>query len=163
MAKFTGLEGTLYVANLAEAFAFYKNALGMESVPHHGYDILTLGGQHFFNIFEAPATDHDMLVQTTFASRHRLFANVEFATEAEIKKAAHALTASGGKVLDAPGPRPWSPCAADVLDHYGIKWFLSLPMHAPPEGCLACVPIGEVSGCDLCIRWAEDGFTCPKL
>jgi len=163
MAKFTGLEGALFVANVKEAFEFYKNALGMESVPHHGYDILSLGGEHFYNIFESPADEHNMLVQTTFKSRHRLCANVELATEDELRHAVDALTADGGRIIDSPRPLPWSPYAADVVDKYGVKWFISLPMLAPPDGCLACVPINETPGCDLCIRWKEEGFICPKI
>ena len=163
MAKFTGLEGTLFVTCVEEAFVFYQNALGMVSIPHHGYDILSLNGQHFYNIFETPATEHDMLAETTFRSRHRLYANVELATEDELRHAVDALSTDGGKVLDVPRPLPWSPCAADVIDKYGVKWFLSLPMLAPPKGCLACVPIDETPSCDLCIRWTEEGFRCPKI
>ena len=163
MGKLTGLEGTLFVASVENAFNFYKNALGMEAVPHHGYNILSLGGKHFYNIFEAPAEEHDMLTQTTFKSRHRLYANVELATEDEVRHAVDALAEDGGKILDPPRPLPWSPCAADVIDKYGVKWFISLPMLAPPKGCLACVPINETSGCDLCIRWVEEDFICPKI
>ena len=163
MAKFTGLEGTLFVVNMEETFNFYKSALGMELVLHHGYDILSLNGEHFFNIFEAPTEEHDMLAQTTFKSRHRLYANVELTTEGEVRHSVDVLTADGGKILDPPRPLPWSPCAADVVDKYGVKWFISLPMLAPPEGCLACVPIDETPGCDLCIRWVEEGFVCPKI
>jgi len=163
MARFTGLEGTLFVESVEEAFEFYKNALGMEAVPHHGYDILSLNGVHFYNIFEAPVAEHSMLAQTTFESRHRLYANVELTTEDEIRHAAYVLTSGGGKITDPPRPLPWSPCAADVVDKYGVKWFISLPMLASPQGCLACVPINETPGCDLCIRWAEEGFVCPKI
>jgi len=163
MVRFTTLEGTLFVVNVEETFEFYKKALGMEPVPHHGYDILSLNGKHFYNIFEAPVEDHKMLVQTTFQSRHRLQAGVELSDEADVRNAVDILTADGGKILDPPRPLPWSQCAADVIDKYGVKWFISLPMLAPPEGCLACVPINEKPGCDLCIRWAEEGFNCPKL
>jgi len=163
MARFTGLEGTLFVASVKEAFEFYKNSLGMEAVPHHGYDILSLDGKHFFNIFEATDEEHYMLAQTTFKSRHRLYANVELATEADVRRAADALAANGGKVIDMPRPLPWSPCAADVVDKYGVKWFISLPQFAPPKGCLACVLINETPGCDLCIRWGEESFACPKI
>jgi len=124
MAKFTKLEGTLFVANVEAAFQFYKNALGMEAVSYHGYDILCLNEEYFYNIFEAPAEEHNMLVQTTFKSRHRLYANVELTTEAEVRHAVNLLTADGGKILDQPRPLPWSPCAADVIDKYGIKWFI---------------------------------------
>jgi len=163
MARFTRHEGTLFVENVEDAFEFYKNALGMEAVSHHGYDILSLNGEHFYNIFEAPAEEHDILAQTTFKSRHRLFTGIELTTKAEVHHAVNVLTAGGGKIIDPPKPLPWSPCAADVLDKYGVKWFISLPQLAPPKGCLACVPINETPGCNLCIRWAEDGFVCPKI
>ena len=163
MAKFTGLEGTLFVENIKEAFDFYINALGMKAVPRHGYEILSLNGEHFYNIFEAPADKHDILAQTTFESRHRLYANIELATEDKVRHAVDVLTAGGGKIIDSPRPLPWSPCAADIMDKYGVKWFISLPMSAPLEGCLACVPTNETPGCDLCIRWAEEGLACPKI
>ncbi|MCL2372531.1 MAG: hypothetical protein FWC78_03920 [Defluviitaleaceae bacterium] len=60
MANFTSLEGHLYVKDVKEAFAFYGKALGMVAVPHHGYDILTLDGKHFFHIFEAAPTAQDI-------------------------------------------------------------------------------------------------------
>jgi hypothetical protein len=104
-----------------------------------------------------------MLVKTTFSSRHRLYAGVELTTKEEVQHAVNALTTDGGKILDSPRPLPWSPFAADIVDRYGVKWFISLPMLAPPEGCLACVSINETPGCDMCIRWEEEGFVCPKI
>jgi len=163
VAKFTSLEGHLYVKNIKEAFAFYSNALGMEAVFHHGYDILTLDGKHFFSIFEAPAEEHEPLVQATHKSRYLLKACVEVAATDEVKAIANALTVDGGKITDPARPLPWSSCATDLVDKYGVEWFISVPMLAPPEGCLACVPIDEIPGCDLCIRWEEEGFVCPRI
>ena len=163
MTKFTSLEGHLYVRDVKEAFAFYGNALGMVAVPHHGYDILTLNGQHFYSIFEAPPEEHEMLLQATHKSSQRLKACVEVAAAEAVKAAAEALATDGGRINDPPRPLPWSACAADLVDKYGIEWFISTPCYAPPEGCLACVPINETPGCDLCIRWEAEGFICPKI
>jgi PhnB protein len=163
MTKFTSLEGHLYVNNIKEAFAFYGKALGMVAVPYHGYDILTLDGKHFFHIFEAAPTAQGIPMPSSQFHQVLLKACVEVTTADEVKAATEALAADGGKINDPPRPLPWSPCAADVVDKYGIEWFISTPMFAPPEGCLACVPIGEKPGCDLCIRWDEEGYVCPKI
>ena len=164
MAKFTGLEGHLSVKNLEEAFSFYKRVFGMNQVPHHGYDILTLNGKHFYSIFEMSAEEakaYEMSSKTKFCHM-RLKACLEVETEREVQNIAQAVMDEGGKGEPA-GPRPWSPYAADVVDKYGVEWFISMPMHEPPEGCLACVPIDEEPGCDLCIRWSEVDFVCPKI
>ena len=163
MAKFTSLEGHLYVKSIKDAFEFYSKALGMIAIPYHGYDILTLNGKHFYSIFETPAEAQEMPVQPIYKSKHRLKACIEVATAEEVKATTEALTAGGGKINDPPRPLPWSSCAADLTDRYGIEWFISTPMITPPEGCLACVPINEIPGCDLCIRWDEEGFVCPKI
>jgi PhnB protein len=156
MPKFTSLEGHLYVNDIKEAFAFYGKALGMVAVPHHGYDILTLNGEHFFSIFESPDTP-------AYTSSQRLKACVEVATSDEVKEIANALASGGGHINDPPRPLPWSPCAVDLIDKYGIAWFISTPCFEPPKGCLACVPVNEKPGCDICIRWENEGFSCPKI
>jgi len=163
MGKFTGLEGTLLVKDLNEAFAFYKKALGMKEVFHHGYNILELSGKHFYSIFQVSAEEHDMFIKMMNTASYRVLnAGVELETEAEVRNAFELLS-EGGKVIRAAGPLPWSPYAADIIDKYGVGWFISMPMLSPPAGCLACVPAGEEPGCDLCIRWLEDGFVCPKI
>ena len=163
MGIFTGLEGTLLVKNIDEAFAFYKDVFGMKEVFHHGYNILELNGKHFYSIFEVPADEHDLFIQMMFKASYRILnAGIELETEAEVMHVFQLLSAEG-KVVNTVGPRPWSACAADVIDKYGVGWFISTPMIAPPDGCLACVPVDEKPGCDLCIRWAEVDFVCPKI
>ena len=163
MGKFTGLEGTLLVKNIGEAFTFYKSVFGMKDVFHHGYNILELNGRHFYSIFEVSANEHDLFIEMMFKASYRILnAGIELETEDEVRRIFQLLSADG-KVINPVGPRPWSACAADVIDRYGVGWFISTPMKAPPDGCLACVPVGDEPGCDLCIRWSEDDFICPKI
>ena len=163
MGKFTGLEGTLLVRDLDEAFDFYKNVFGMKEVFHHGYNILELNGEHFYSIFEVSAEEHDLFIKMMFAASYRILnAGIELQTEAEVRSIYELLT-EDGQVVNTVGPRPWTPCAADVIDKYGVGWFVSMPMSSPPTGCLACVPVGEEPGCDLCIRWSEIDHKCPKI
>jgi len=163
MGKFTHLEGTLLVKNLDEAFAFYKRVFGMKQIPYHGYDILELNGKYFYSIFEVSAQEHDQFIKMmNMASYRVLSAGIEFETETEVRNTFEILT-KDGRVVNPVEPRPWSPCAADVIDKYGVGWFITMPMHNPPAGCLACVPVGEEPGCDLCIRWSEADYKCPKI
>jgi uncharacterized glyoxalase superfamily protein PhnB len=36
----------------------------------------------------------------------------------------YALLAEGGHVLRPLGPLPWNPCCADVVDKYGVYWYI---------------------------------------
>ena len=91
-----------------------------------------------------------------------LNAGIEFQTENDVRNV-FKLLSDEGTVINPVEPRPWSACAADVIDKYGVGWFISTPMSSPPFGCLACVPEGEAAGCDLCVRWSEVDFICPKI
>ena len=163
MAAFSGLEGTLLVKSLDEAFSFYKRIFGMKEVFHHGYNILELNGKHFYSIFEVPAEEHDLFIKMMFSVSYRVLnAGIEFQTENEVRNV-FKLLSDEGKVINPVEPRPWSACAADVIDKYGVGWFISTPMSSPPVGCLACVPEGEVAGCDLYVRWSEVDFVCPVI
>jgi PhnB protein len=31
------------------------------------------------------------------------------------------------------GELPWSPCAASIVDKFGVWWYLSAASHRPPE------------------------------
>ena len=48
---------------------------------------------------------------------------LKFDTEEEIELAYSMLVAEG--VIRRPlGPLPWSVCSADVLDKYGVNWYI---------------------------------------
>ena len=159
------MEGHMSVKNLEEAFSFYKRVFGMKQVPHHGYDILTLKGEHFHSIFEMTAEEakeYDSRRINFARTFFRLTAGFGVDTADEVKRMYQIILDEGG-YGDPPAPRPWAECAVDVVDKYGVGWFISTPQARPPEGCLACVPITEKPECDFCIRWSEVDFACPKI
>lgn len=48
---------------------------------------------------------------------------ISFDTKAEIEYAYNMLS-EGGVVRRTLGPLPWSVCSADVLDKYGVYWYI---------------------------------------
>jgi len=48
---------------------------------------------------------------------------INFAHEAETRKA-YDMLASEGHVLRPLGPLPWNACCADVVDKYGVYWYI---------------------------------------
>ena len=81
-------------------------------------------GEPFCSVVEAK--------QDTYASRHPIELGVDFAARNELERA-FALLADGGIVEMEIGELPWSPCAAIVIDPFGVRWFLSMPQHRPAE------------------------------
>ena len=43
------------------------------------------------------------------------------------------LMVDGDPVVSVCEQLPWSPWAACLVDRFGVRWFLSLPNHRPPE------------------------------
>ncbi len=50
---------------------------------------------------------------------------VNLENEAAVKKAYDILT-EGGNILLPLGPLPWSSCCANVIDKYGVFWYISV-------------------------------------
>ena len=70
--------------------------------------------------------------QDTFAERHPIELGVDFDARDELERA-FMLLSDGGRVEMNICKLPWSPCAAIVIDPFGVRWFLSLPQHRPAE------------------------------
>ncbi len=49
----------------------------------------------------------------------------EFGTEAAVRRAYDALS-DGGTVIHPLGPCPWNACCADVIDRFGVFWWLGV-------------------------------------
>ena len=126
------LGATLYVRNTLEAVPFYMDALG-----------LTLGYQEFFpdgtylhaallkdgqEVFAVSESQNDamvtlMLAATPTEGRPTMSYGIDFATKEEIDHA-YALLTQGGPTLHAIGPLPWCNYCAEVVDKYGVCWYL---------------------------------------
>lgn len=55
-----------------------------------------------------------------------------FETRDELEHAFEILKDGGTVTLDLC-ELPWSSCAAQVRDRFGVNWFLSMPQHRPPD------------------------------
>jgi len=164
MEKYEGIDSFFLVANLDEAFDFYKRVFGMEETEYHGTRQLSLNGKRFFWPREVSAEEQNEFLMLMRKYKLLTIGIESYETVDDVHRIVDLLT-QGGEILVHPHPLPWTPCAVEVIDKYGVKWYLAVSTSSPiPEGCLACVPAGETPKCDFhCIRWLETDFSCPKI
>jgi len=128
------LNSTLYIKNTAEAVAFYQNAFGLTL----GYHVqnpdrsmmhaeLCRDGREIFAVSES---SNDALVKLMLASnlkdaRPTMSLGITFDSAEEVKTAYQILSLSG-TVLFPLGSLPWSSCCAEVVDKYGVCWYLTV-------------------------------------
>lgn len=126
------LGATLYINNTLEAVEFYKEVfdltLGYHEVFPDGtymHAALLKGGNEVFAVSESrnEAMVNLMLHSTLEASRPTMCYGLSFETEEEVKRAYERLIEEGTILLPL-GSLPWSTCCADVVDRYGIYWYL---------------------------------------
>lgn len=128
------LGATLYIKNTPEAVKFYMEAFGMtlgynEKFPDHTYMHAELqrDGQTVFAVSEHK--NDDLVADMHKSASEKLMPTtslgIGFVTEDEVKKA-YEMLRQEGTVLRPIGELPWSKCSADVLDRYGVCWYLYL-------------------------------------
>lgn len=44
---------------------------------------------------------------------------------------AYSMLSDGGHVLRPMGPLPWTPLSADVVDKFGVYWYIYVSQHRP--------------------------------
>ncbi len=126
------LGATLYIKNTNEAVEFYQEAFGLtlgynEKFKDGTYMHAELqkDGKTIFAISEhnneALVSDLHMQVLNKISPTTSL--GINFATEKEVKKAYEFLLKEGIAYREI-GELPWSKCSADVLDKYGVYWYL---------------------------------------
>ena len=121
----------IYVKNSPKAMALYQSAFGLEL----GYHVMNKDGTYFHSELSRNGEPFCSVVeakQDTYAEMHPIELGVNFNTRDELERAFNLL-AAGGRVEMEIGQLPWSPCAAMVIDPFGVRWFLSLPMHQPAD------------------------------
>lgn len=126
------LGATLYIKNTNEAAEFYQEAFGMTL----GYNVKFPDGTYMHaelqkdgkTIFAISERNNEKLV----SDMHMQVANkrspitslgINFAGESEVKKAYEFLMREGVAFREI-GELPWSKCSADVLDKYGVYWYI---------------------------------------
>lgn len=126
---------TLYVKNSVEALDFYLDAFGMQL----GYNAkneagtflhaeLEKGGKSIFAVSESDQPDIVNAMLTT--ERPTMSYGISLESNEELDHAYEKLS-EGGHVLRELGSLPWSPASADVVDKYGIYWYIYVSQHRP--------------------------------
>jgi len=128
------LGSTLYINNTAAAVVFYQNAFDLTL----GYHVKNPDGTMMHaelcrdgrEIFAVSESRNDPLVKLMLASklkesRPTMCLGITFDNAAEVKTAYDVL-AKEGTVLFPLGSLPWSDCCAEVVDKYGVCWYLTI-------------------------------------
>lgn len=123
---------TLYIQNTVEAVDFYKEAFGLtlgynEKFPDGTYMHAELqkDGNTVFAVSENKNCElvkvmHDLTKSEVSPTTS---CGINFDTEDAIKKA-YDMLSKEGTVRRSLGSLPWSVCSADVLDKYGVYWYI---------------------------------------
>ena len=120
----------LCVQNSAEAVEFYKKVFGLEL----GYHVKNPDGSYFHSELNKDGEEFMCVVERPNGGvgEQIVQLGVTFDSEDEVQKA-YALLSEGGAVETPIGPLPWSPCSGSLIDRFGVWWFITAPMHRPPD------------------------------
>ncbi|WP_143452697.1 VOC family protein [Konateibacter massiliensis] len=120
----------LYVKNSIEAVELYKEVFGLEL----GYHVKNPDGSYFHSELYKDGQEFLSVVESSDRQpeEHVVHLGVSFESEADVQKA-YALLSEGGTIKIPIGPLPWTPCAAEVIDRFGVWWYITAPQHRPPD------------------------------
>ena len=120
----------LYVKNSPEAVELYQKVFGLEL----GYHVKNPDGTYFHSELYKNGEAFLSVVESPGGSIGEPAAQlgVTLADEAGVRNA-FALLSEGGIIKTPVGPLPWSPCAADLIDKFGVWWYITAPQHHPPD------------------------------
>lgn len=126
------LGATLYIKNTVEAVEFYQETFGLTLGYYERYPDgtfmhaqLNKDGEEVFAVSES---ENDTLVNLMLASnlkdaRPTMCFGINFKSDEEVKNAYDKLS-ERGTILLPLGALPWSICCAEVVDQYGVYWYL---------------------------------------
>lgn len=129
------LGATLYVRHSVEAASFYCEAFNMTI----GYNAKHGDGTYLhaelekdgISVFAVSESADDRAREATLAAAQPTMSlGVNLNDDGELRRAYEALR-KGGHVIRPLGELPWSPCSADVVDKYGVCWYIHVSQHRP--------------------------------
>ncbi|MCE5343564.1 MAG: VOC family protein [Eubacteriales bacterium] len=128
------LGATLYIRNTIEAVALYQEAFGLTLEYHEKFTdgtfmhaALCRDGQEVFSVSESRNdTLVEMMLQSSLKdARPTMSYGIEMESAEEVEKAFDLLKV-GGNVMMPLGTLPWSACCAEVIDRYGVYWYITV-------------------------------------
>lgn len=124
------LGATAYVRDSREAVEFYKEAFGLElgncaMYPDGSYlhAELCREGKEIFDVSEETRNGVYAELALTSTQRPIMTYGINFDNGDEVRKA-YRMLFEGGRVILPVSSLPWSPCCCEVIDKYGIDWFV---------------------------------------
>lgn len=124
------ISSQVYVRGSVEAAEMYCNAFGAEihlkimdeSQKAYAHCELFVDGRLFLAVSEAPAVcaSGPKTVWQTMA-----FNVCEMGSEAAVRRAYDSLR-DGGTVIDPVGPCPWNPYCSNLIDKFGVFWWIAI-------------------------------------
>lgn len=128
------LGATLYIKGTIEAVEFYKEAFGMTLGYNEKFSdgtfmhaALLKDGEEIFAVSESQndAFVDVMLSASLKEARPTMSYGINFENEEDVKKA-YSILSVGGNVLFSLGALPWSSCCAEVVDKFGVYWYIAV-------------------------------------
>ena len=122
-----------YIKGSAEAIDFYQKAFGTVL----GYNVrntdgtymhaeLYLDGQMLIALSESGSnTGTELMKQHSSSDYPTMNFGVNLGSAEAVIKAYEVLT-DGGIILLPIGPLPWNACCANVIDRFGVFWYISI-------------------------------------
>jgi PhnB protein len=129
------LGATLYVKNSVEAVEFYIEAFKMTL----GYNVKNSDGSFLHaellkgeeSIFAVSENNDEEIVRSMLASKQPTMSyGINLINDDELYQA-YKILVEGGHILRELGSLPWSPCSADIVDKYGVCWYIYVSQHRP--------------------------------
>ncbi len=121
----------IYVKNSPKAVELHKSAFGLEL----GYHVLNDDGTYYHSELMKNGQGFCSVVEEKngeYPNYTPIELGYTFETKKELEHAFSILKAEGTVKLDIC-ELPWSPCAAIVIDCFGVMWYLTLAQHKPAD------------------------------
>ena len=124
-----GIGAQVYVRDIIAAVDVYCRAFGAEITfemkdekGRYAHCELSLDGKLFLAVSEAPEN-----ADTTQKKQWQTMAfNVyDLKTEERVRQAFDILK-EGALVFDPPGPCPWNRCCTNLIDRFGVQWWIAV-------------------------------------
>ncbi|MCK5129955.1 MAG: hypothetical protein KAQ68_08890 [Clostridiales bacterium] len=119
----------LYVKDSFKAVDMYCKAFGAEisqkildkDNKSYAHCVLFIDGEQFMAIAEAP-------IDTFFGNKDKwqtMAMNMCLGSKEAVKKA-YDILSEGGHVFDGPCPCPWNEYCSNLIDKYGVFWWIAV-------------------------------------
>ena len=129
------LGSTLYVQSSNEAADFYCDAFGMKI----GYNVKHENGTYLHaelekdgcSIFAVSESEDKKTRELMLSAKQPTMSlGINLNNENELRHVYDKLIETG-HILRQIGSLPWSPLSADVVDKYGVCWYIYVSQHKP--------------------------------